>query len=61
MTFRSIYTTIISNIPKFLGKGSGWIIDWVINHTISISKYNALAGSSYKITYEIRPSKKRTD
>ena len=30
-----------------LGKGSGWIIDSVIDHTISISKYNPLAGSSY--------------
>ena len=35
---------IISKIHKFLGKGSGWIIDSVINHTISISKYNLLAG-----------------
>ena len=25
--FRSIYTTIITNIQKSLGKGSGWIID----------------------------------
>ena len=46
--FLSIYyTTIISNIQKSLGKGSGWIIDLVIHHTISISKYNPLAGSSY--------------
>ena len=29
---------IISNIQKSLGKGSGWIIDSVIDHTISISK-----------------------
>ena len=28
--FESIYTTIISNIEKSLGKGSGWIIDSVI-------------------------------
>ena len=39
--FQLIYTTIISSI------GSGWIIDSVIDHTISISKYNPLAGSSY--------------
>ena len=43
----SIYTTIISKIQKSLGKGSGWIIDPVIIHTISISKYIPLAGSSY--------------
>ena len=45
--FQSIYTTIIPNIQKYLGKGSGWIIDSVIDHTISISKYNHLDGSSY--------------
>ena len=44
--FEFIYSAIISNILKSLGKGSGWIIDSVINHTISISKYNTLAGSS---------------
>ena len=45
--FQLIYTTIITNIQKSLGKGSDWIIDSVIDHTISISKYNPLAGSSY--------------
>ena len=45
--FQSLYTTIITNIQKSLGKGSGSIIDSVINHTVSISKYNPLAGSSY--------------
>ena len=45
--FQSIYTTIITNIQKSLGKDSGWIIDSVIEHNISISKYNPLAGSSY--------------
>ena len=44
---KSIYTTIIANIQKSLGKSSGWIIDSVIDHTISISKYNPLAESSY--------------
>ena len=44
---KSIYTTVISNIQKSLGKGSGWIIDSVIDHTITISKYNPLAGSIY--------------
>ena len=45
--FESIYSTVISNIQKSLGKGSGWLIDSVIDHTISISKYNPLAGNSY--------------
>ena len=44
---QSIYIAIITNIQKSLGKGSGWIIDSVIDHSISISKYNPLAGSSY--------------
>ena len=35
--FQSIYTTIITNIQKSLGKGSGWVIDSVIDDTISIS------------------------
>ena len=45
--FQSIYTTIITKNQRSLGKGSGWIIDSVIDQTISISKYNPLAGSSY--------------
>ena len=45
--FESIYTTIITNIQKSLSKGSGWIIDSVIDPTTSISKYNPLAGISY--------------
>ena len=45
--FQSIYTTVIKNIQKSLGKSSGWIIDSVIDDTISISNYNRLAGSSY--------------
>ena len=28
-------------------KGSKWIIDSVIDYTISVSKYNTLSGSSY--------------
>ena len=45
--FQSIYTTIISNIQKSLGKGSGWIVDSVKvididkiekNNSISISE-----------------------
>ena len=44
---KSIYTTVISNIQKSLGKSSAWIIDSVIDHNISISKHNSRAGSSY--------------
>ena len=40
---QSIFATIRTNIQK----GSGWIIDSVIAHFISISKYNSLARSSY--------------
>ena len=45
--FQSICTAIITNIQKSLGKGSGWIIDSVTDHTVSISKYNPLGGSTY--------------
>ena len=52
--FESIYITIISNIQKSLGKGSCWIIDSVIEHNISVSKCNPLAGSSYiKLSEEL--------
>ena len=45
--FKSIFATIIRNIQKSLGKGWDWIIDSIINHTTSISKYNRLVGRSY--------------
>ena len=45
--FQSIYTITLSNIQKSLGKGSRWIIHSINDHTISISKYNPLDGSSY--------------
>ena len=35
--FEPIYLTIISNIQKPLGKGSGWIIDLIIDHNNNIS------------------------
>ena len=42
-----------------MGKGSGWIIDSVIDHTVSISKYNPLAGSSYiKLPKELHHPRK---
>ena len=54
-----IYTKIILNIQKYLGKGSGWIIDSAIDHNIDISKYNPLAGSSYiKLPKELDYPKK---
>ena len=45
--FKSTYTKITSNLEKSFGKGSVWIIDSVLDHTIYISKYNPLAGRSY--------------
>ena len=42
--FESIYTTIVLNKQKYLGKGSGWINDSAVSN---ISRYNPLAGSSY--------------
>ena len=45
--FGSIYSTILWNIQNSLGKGSGWIIDSVIDNNINMSKYNPLAGRSY--------------
>ena len=45
--FESFYTKIIYNIEKYFGKGSGWIIDSIIDCTITISGYNTLADSSY--------------
>ena len=57
--FQSIYTTILTNIQKYFGKGSGWVIDSIIDHTISISKYDSLAGSSYiKLPKELHIQKK---
>ena len=57
--FRSIYTTTIISIQKHLRKGSGWIIDSIIDHTISISKYSPLAGSSYiKLPKELNHPRK---
>ena len=40
--FQSIYTKIVSNIRKFLGKGLGWFIDSVIEHKINIAKCNKI-------------------
>ena len=57
--FESIYTTIISNMQKSLGKGSGWIIDSAIEHNISISKYNLLAcNNNTKLLKELDHTRK---
>ena len=60
---KSIYITVISNLQKSLGQGSGWIINSVTDHSTNISKYSSLAGTRYikLITKRIRPSKKRFD
>ena len=59
MTLMCFNQSIITNIQKSLGKGPGWIIDSVIDHTICISKYNYLAGSSYiKLQKEVEQPKK---
>ena len=42
-----IYTAVMSHIQISLRKRLDWIIDSVIDHNISISKHNTLAGSSY--------------
>ena len=56
---RSIYSTIILNIQKSLGKGSGQTIDSVIDENISVSKDNSLAGSSYiKLPRELNHRRK---
>ena len=55
----SIYNPILSNVQKSLGKEFDWIIDSVGDHTISISKYNSLTGSSdIKLPKELDHPKK---
>ena len=50
---------VISNKQKSLGKGSSWIIDLVVDHTINISKYKPLSSSSYiKLLKELDNPKK---
>ena len=45
--FTAFYTIILLKIYKSLGKGSGWIIDWVIDHKNWYFTYNPLASTSY--------------
>ena len=37
----------MSNIKNSIGKGSGMIVDSVLDNIITISNYNSLSGSSY--------------
>ena len=46
---------------KIFRKSSGWIIDSVVDHTISISNYFLSWKSLHKITKRIRPSAKKID
>ena len=44
----SMYATIISNRQNILKKvWAGLLIQYSVSHTINISKYNPLVGSSY--------------
>ena len=45
---QSIYSKIIANIQNSLGKGYIWITDSVIDHAISVSRYNTSTGNSYR-------------
>ena len=60
--FQSIYAIIITSKQKIFVKGLGWSIDSVIDHTISILKYNPLVGSSYiKLPKELDHPPNRID
>ena len=44
---------------EILGKGSGWVIDSVIDHDINISQWNFLTGRNYiKLTKELDHQRK---
>ena len=46
-------------MQNFFGKRLGWIIDSVIDHTISINTYNSSAGCGYiKLPKELNHLKK---
>ena len=48
---KSVYTAITTSIQKSLGKGSDWIIDSVIDHTINISKHRILWQEAVLLNY----------
>ena len=57
--FQSIFTAIISNMKKSLGKGLGWII---IQSLIKPLVFQSFSWKQlYEIIERIRPSKKRID
>ena len=57
--FESIYNTITLNIQKYLVTVRGWVITSIVDHTINISKYKFLSGSSYiKLPKELDHPKK---
>ena len=57
--FKSVYSAIISNIQKSLGKGLGCIIDLALDHIIVISKKQPLTWQQlYQITKRVRQYKK---
>ena len=57
--FEYIYSTIKSDIQKYLRKGLIWIVDSVVDHSITILKYKPLGGSSYiKLPKELDDQKR---
>lgn len=38
---------VIPNIQKLLEKSLCWVIEWIVDHTIIISKHKPLSSSSY--------------
>ena len=57
--FESIYTTIVSNKQKYLGKSLGWITDSVFSHFINMWKRNpwlvaVISDDSYAKDYIVR-------
>ena len=53
---------IPNTIDKWVSEGSGWVIDRIDSHYISVTLYKPLNGSSYiKLPVELRNSKERID
>ena len=44
---KSVYSTIIWKFHNTLEKGSGWVIDSVLHHTINFLKHEPLSGINY--------------
>ena len=54
------YQIIFSRIQKWLGEGSGWLIELSDSNYINISVYNPLARSSYvSLPEELRNPERR--